>query len=47
MAAYNKAALIMAYQSGATDDNAKEVASTFKIVDIENFIRQLVRKEMK
>ena len=44
----NKAAIIMAYYEGATDDeNAKEIAQDFKIVDIDNFIKELVRKEMK
>lgn len=47
MVAYNKAALIMAYKLGATDDNAREVANKFRIIDIENFIRELVRKETK
>ena len=47
MEMYNKAAIIMAYKSGATDDNAREIAGQFKVVDIENFIRELARKEMK
>ena len=42
----NKAALIMAYRMGATDENAKEIAQHFKIVEIDNFIEELVRREM-
>lgn len=44
----NKAAIIMAYYEGATnDEDAKEIAQHFKIIEIDNFIKELVRKEMK
>ena len=43
MDAYNKAALIMAYNDGATNENdARQIAGHFKIIDIERFIRKLV-----
>lgn len=40
MAAYNKVALIMAYESGATDSNAREIANNIKVADVQKFIEQ-------
>lgn len=43
MAAYNKAALIMAYNDGAKNDiQAKQMAGGYKIAEVEKFIRKLV-----
>jgi hypothetical protein len=43
MAAYNKAALIMAYKNGATSESqARQMAGSYKIAEVEKFIRKLV-----
>lgn len=45
MAAYNKAALIMAYKDGAkTEPQAKQMAGSYKIAEVEKFIRKLIRE---
>lgn len=38
--AFKKAALDMAYQKGATDANAKEMAGKMRLVDIAEYIKQ-------
>jgi hypothetical protein len=48
MAAYNKAALIMAYKNGATNESqARQMAGSYKIAEVEQFIRKLVERERK
>lgn len=48
MAAYNKAALIMAYKNGAkTEPQAKQMAGGYKIAEVEEFIRKLIERETK
>lgn len=47
MAAYNKAAMIMAYNSGATEENAREIAGKYKIIEVEHYLEQLAEREMK
>ena len=43
MTAYNKAALIMAYKNGATSESqARQMAGSYKIAEVEKFIRKLV-----
>lgn len=48
MAAYNKAALIMAYKNGATSEiQAKQMAGSYKIAEVEKFIKKLIERERK
>ena len=37
---YNKAALDMAYNMGATKKNAKEIAGKLKLVDVVAYVKQ-------
>ena len=48
MAAYNKVALIMAYNEGATDEiQARQMADKYLLVDIKKYTEEFLRKEMK